>query len=540
MAEALQLGRYSVFAELASGGMATVYLGRMSGPVGFGRTVAIKRLHPHLARDPEFVSMFLDEARLAARVQHPNVVPTLDVVTTDNELFLVLEYVKGESLGGLVRASRAEGRSIPVPVVTSIAVGLLNGLHAAHEAKDEHGAPLAIVHRDVSPQNVLVGADGIARVLDFGVAKASTRLQTTRDGQIKGKIAYMAPEQIAGNATRRSDVYSAGVVLWEALALQRLFVGENEAALLKAVIMPNIQAPSAFNPDVGPELDRIVMKALSMNPEDRFATAHEMAEALDHCMRPASANQVAAWLESLAGAQLKARTALVAEIEAHSGTTGRSEVKKLVELGAAALLAAETGPHPMKSDPTALSMPGGVPVTGASLSVATLTLKGSQPKRSRTWIVALACALVAGVVGGVVVVTARSPKTAASVSAAAGPATGTPAQAVSAPASPPPQPAPAAAGGGAPGPAGAAGAGGTPAGTDVPVAGNAQPGATDVTGADASTASTSQAGAAQAVAGQNGAAGTAGKKKRPEPPPKPRPGPAAGSNSDINSLLDSH
>jgi hypothetical protein len=424
MAEALQLGRYSVFAELASGGMATVYLGRMTGAVGFGRTVAIKRLHPHLSRDPEFVSMFLDEARLAARVQHPNVVPTVDVVTTENELFLVLEYIKGESLGGLIRASRTAGRSIPIPVVISIAVGILNGLHAAHEARDEQGVPLAIVHRDVSPQNVIVGADGVARVLDFGVAKASTRLQTTRDGQIKGKIAYMAPEQIAGNATRQSDIYSAGVVLWEALALQRLFTGENEAALLKAVIMPNIQPPSAFNPDVKPELDRIVMQALSATPEERFATAHDMAEALDLCMRPASTNQVAAWLESLAGASLKARTALVAEAEAHSGTTGRSEVKKLVELGAGALLAAESGPHGLKSQPTAPApgTPSSPPATGASLSVATLTLKGPAPRRSRGWMLAAGGALVAGAVAGVVIVATHTGKPPATQVAAAIPA----------------------------------------------------------------------------------------------------------------------
>ncbi|HEX7603641.1 MAG TPA: serine/threonine-protein kinase, partial [Polyangiaceae bacterium] len=174
----IQLGRYALHAEIAAGGMATVYLGRLHGAVGFGRTVAIKRLHPHLAKDPEFVSMFLDEAHLAARVQHPNVVPTLDVVTSDRELFLVLEYVRGESFSALIRAARAAGQTLPIPVVVAVVVGLLNGLHAAHEATDEQGKPLGIVHRDVSPQNVLVGADGVARVLDFGVAKAATRLQT--------------------------------------------------------------------------------------------------------------------------------------------------------------------------------------------------------------------------------------------------------------------------------------------------------------------------------------------------------------------------
>src|SRR5580698_383375 len=159
MPDPIKLGRYSLFAKLASGGMATVYLGRMSSEVGFGRTVAIKRLHPHLASEPEFVSMFLDEARLAARIQHPNVVQTVDVVTTDGELFLVMDYVRGESLGGLLKGVCLADETVPVPIVVTCTVGFLSGLHAAHEAKDEQGRPLAIVHRDISPQNVFVGAD---------------------------------------------------------------------------------------------------------------------------------------------------------------------------------------------------------------------------------------------------------------------------------------------------------------------------------------------------------------------------------------------
>src|SRR5262249_30807867 len=162
--------------------MATVHFGRLLGPVGFSRTVAIKRLHAHFAADPEFVSMFLDEARLAARIRHPNVVPTLDVVATAGELFLVMDYVPGETLSRLIAASNAQRRWIPLPIAAAMACGVLHGLHAAHEAKSERGAPLGIVHRDVSPQNLLVGTDGVPRVLDFGVAKAAGRLQTTRDG----------------------------------------------------------------------------------------------------------------------------------------------------------------------------------------------------------------------------------------------------------------------------------------------------------------------------------------------------------------------
>src|SRR5450432_1251573 len=208
----ITVGRYAIHAELASGGMASVHFGRLLGPVGFSRTVAIKRLHPQFAKDPEFVSMFLDEARLAARIRHPNVVPTLDVVATQGELFLVMDYVQGESLSRLIRGMRERGQRIPLRMVAGIMCGALHGLHAAHEAKNERGEPLHIVHRDISPQNVLVGTDGVARVLDFGVAKAAGRVQTTREGQLKGKLAYMAPEQISGNVTRQTDVYAAAIV----------------------------------------------------------------------------------------------------------------------------------------------------------------------------------------------------------------------------------------------------------------------------------------------------------------------------------------
>ncbi|WP_394833285.1 protein kinase [Pendulispora rubella] len=312
----LTLGRYTLFGELAAGGMATVYLGRVRGAVGFGRTVAIKRLHPHLARDPELVSRFVDEARLVARVHHPNVVPTLDVVAQDGEIFLVLEYVKGESLAGLLRASVLAGTTIPVAVALSILVGALNGLHAAHEARDEKGEPLHIVHRDVSPQNVLVGADGIARVLDFGVAKAQGRLfGTTRDGHLKGKVPYMAPEQISGAATQQTDVYAAGVVLWEALACRGLFRHENELQLLQAIMTEQVAPPSRFNPSVPPEVDRITMKALARDPAQRYTNAHAMAEDLDATGLVASSMRVAEWIRSVAGPALAARSELVAQVE---------------------------------------------------------------------------------------------------------------------------------------------------------------------------------------------------------------------------------
>ncbi len=239
------IGRYALHAEIASGGMATIHIGRLLGPVGFARTVAIKRLHPPLAKDPEFVAMFLDEARLAARIRHPNVVSTLDVVATEGELFVVMEYVPGESLARLLRAVRTAKEMVPVPIAATIMVGVLHGLHAAHEARDERGDPLRIVHRDVSPHNILVGTDGDAHVIDFGIAKARGRMQVTRQGQIKGKLSYMPSEQLLGQGIdHRADIFAASIVMWEALTGQRLFQGVDDGDVYAKVLLGKVDPPS--------------------------------------------------------------------------------------------------------------------------------------------------------------------------------------------------------------------------------------------------------------------------------------------------------
>jgi eukaryotic-like serine/threonine-protein kinase len=314
--------------------MATVHLGRLLGPVGFSRTVAIKRLHAQFASDPEFVSMFLDEARLAARIRHPNVVPTLDVVATGGELFLVMDYVPGESIARLSRALRERQQTLPLRILSAVMAGVLHGLHAAHEAKDERGHPLGIVHRDMSPQNVLVGTDGVARILDFGVAKAAGRMQTTRDGQIKGKLSYMPPEQLRGGmVNRQSDIYAAGVMLWELVTGQRLFAGDNEGVIVAKVLEGRVEAPSkvlmrsmderqTLNDGLlrGLEkLDSTILRSLAMEPEKRFTTAREMAIEIERKIPPATGSEVADWVEHIAKDVLSSRAAMVAEIE--SSTT---------------------------------------------------------------------------------------------------------------------------------------------------------------------------------------------------------------------------
>lgn len=309
------IGRYALFDELASGGMATVHLGRLLGPVGFGRTVAVKRLHEHYLKDEEFIAMFMDEARIVARIRHPNVVPMVDVVQSDKGLFLIMEYVHGETLSRLMRSCRQAKEPIPPKVVTAILYGMLLGLHGAHETKGADGKLLGVVHRDVSPQNVIVGADGVPRVLDFGIAKAAGRAQVTREGQIKGKLAYMAPEQIRGQVDRRTDVFAASVVLWEALAGRRLHEGSKDVDIVTRVIKGNFPKPSEFSGSIPPELDAIVLKGLAITPDQRYASARELAVELEKKVGIAPTSEVVAWVERWAPDVLEARAALVNSME---------------------------------------------------------------------------------------------------------------------------------------------------------------------------------------------------------------------------------
>jgi serine/threonine-protein kinase len=317
--------------------MATVHFGRLMGPAGFARTVAIKRLHAHYAREPELVSMFVDEARVVSRIRHPNVVPTIDVVQTDGELFLVMEYVPGESLAKLLTNVRVKRERVPLPIVSAIVAGLLHGLHAAHEAKHPRTGPLHIVHRDVSPQNVLVGIDGTARILDFGVAKAMHRIQVTREGQLKGKIPYMAPEQLRGEeATRSTDIFAASVVLWETLTGRRLFNAENEGAMVKKILSEPVPPPSLQMVDtqntatqrtfeLHARLDALVLRGLSRDPRDRHPSARDMARELEAIVAPAAPSEVGDWVERVAAVSLAERAQVLADSGDGAGDVLRAE-----------------------------------------------------------------------------------------------------------------------------------------------------------------------------------------------------------------------
>ncbi len=305
------IGSYRLYEKIGSGGMGSVYLGRLFASGGFRRIVAIKSLHPHFVDDASFVTAFLDEARLASRIHHPNVVAPLDVVAESGEVFLVFEHVMGVALSSLLRRAVEKGDPIPPRVAAAIMVNVLDGLHAAHEAKGDHGEPLGLIHRDVSPQNILVGKDGVSRLLDFGIAKATGRSQITAEGLIKGKRGYMAPEHMMGHTYPGSDVYSAAVVLWELLANRRLF--PDETSISKRISGEVVDPPSTGSlarSTANLDLDKVVLRGLAPDTHARYQTAREMAVALEE-IGAATPREVGEWVARAGEPELTERARLV-------------------------------------------------------------------------------------------------------------------------------------------------------------------------------------------------------------------------------------
>jgi serine/threonine protein kinase len=279
-----RLARYGICQQISAGGMASVHLGFSLGSNGFSRFVAIKRMRPELACDASLVARFKQEVLLGARIQHPNVVQALDVVSRQGELLLVMEFIHGVNFAGLLQAAEQQGAPLPIEVALHVVASALHGLHAAHEATDECDVPLALVHRDFSPQNVLIGSDGYARILDFGIAKTLTQAIQTEVGALAGKLPYMAPEQLRRQAVdRRTDVFAAGVVLWEALVGKRLFgsTQPNSPATMLEVLGGAIVAPSQLQTGIPHSVDTAVLRALRRDPNERFASAREFALALE-------------------------------------------------------------------------------------------------------------------------------------------------------------------------------------------------------------------------------------------------------------------
>ncbi len=301
-----KFGPFEPLIELASGGMAKIFVARRTGVAGFERLVVIKRVHPHLLEDPAFREMFRDEARVAALIHHPNVVPVLEVGEEGGELFLVLDYVESLSLVSLIRSAKHRGATLPLPIVSRIVCDVLAGLQAAHDATDMRGEPLGLIHRDVSPHNVIVGVDGTSRLIDFGIAKAAAKITSTDSKVLKGKLRYMSPEQIKKKSLdRRSDIFSAGTMLFEAITGRLLFDGENDAEVLMSILLEDDSFASAV--DVPKEIVPVLDKALRQDREQRFQTALEFHEALESACPPATARDVAKWLLQHSANALSAR-----------------------------------------------------------------------------------------------------------------------------------------------------------------------------------------------------------------------------------------
>src|SRR5690606_8966209 len=278
-ATSARFGRYTLLDRLAVGGMAEIFLARQAGLEGFEKNVVLKRIRPHLSKQQAFVRMFLNEAKLAAQLTHPNVVQIYDLGKVGESYYIAMEYIFGRDMRRVIPKAEALGIPFPMVYALKIASSVLEGLYYAHQKTDIYGAPLSIVHRDITPENIFVSFDGTVKVLDFGIAKAANQLEHTQAGEIKGKLSYMSPEQCLGKPLDlRSDIFSLGVVLYEWITGFRLFTGDSDVAILRSITDGKIYAPSYFRSDIPDEVERILMRALEKDRDQRYQSAWEMQD----------------------------------------------------------------------------------------------------------------------------------------------------------------------------------------------------------------------------------------------------------------------
>ena len=281
-----RLGKYVLLGRLGAGGMGKIYLAHAPGPAGIEKLLVVKRLHSHLTNDPVLVNSFLDEARLSMALSHPNIGHTFDVGEVDGRYFMVMEYIDGQNLGVVLRAAKRSGKYPKSSVWAGLFVGVLDALYAAHTARDARGRPLQIIHRDVSPQNILLTYEGLPKLVDFGIAKAAMRVHETDAGTLKGKYAYMSPEQIHGHdLDARSDVFAAGIVLWEMLAGRRLYKADSIVRTVERIMQEPVISPLRVHPDCDPDIAKVALKALQKNRDERFKSAEEMRNALEDALQ---------------------------------------------------------------------------------------------------------------------------------------------------------------------------------------------------------------------------------------------------------------
>jgi serine/threonine-protein kinase len=324
-----RMGKYDVLALLAVGGTAEIYLARIAGEAGFQKYVVVKSLLDHLADDAEFVHMFLDEARLGAQLDHSNIVQTLELGQHKGGYYMVMEYLAGMSLAHLVRKAqeRLPGSRVPPEIALGLAVQACAGLHYAHQRTTQDGTPLTIVHRDISPQNLVVTFEGILKIVDFGIAKAALRDTHTKTGTIKGKFAYMSPEQCLAKAVdRRTDIFALGTVVHEMITGRRLFKQASAYATYQAIVRGQVSPPSRVAPELDPSVDPLVLRALAYQPDERYPTAEAFGEAilatLHRWGRQTSAGDIAQFIEDHFAAELQEHRQRMRELITGHTTVG--------------------------------------------------------------------------------------------------------------------------------------------------------------------------------------------------------------------------
>lgn len=361
---------------MARGGMASIYLAQEILPAGEEKWVALKLIHEHLAEDRRFVTMFFDEVRVSERIDNPNVCKVVDFGEENGKSYLAMEYLHGETLTRIFKRAATAG-GLPVNVAVRVIIDAARGLHAAHELRGDDGMPLNVVHRDISPANIMIQYDGVTKVLDFGVARARGRLTETVAGELKGKVPYMPPEQVRGQAVdRRADIWSLGVVLWEALTSRSLFQADNEPSTMLEVVEGKLVPPSEIKPGLPAELDKLVMSALVRKIDDRVETAEKFASNLEEWLNasgnPASTAEVSAWMQEHFADKKAAREALLrAEPKLEAEDIPEIDVASVSGVGEKSVAAdqevptdrdsSKTGTNPLRNEPTKRERPPAQP-----------------------------------------------------------------------------------------------------------------------------------------------------------------------------------
>ncbi|RAL22759.1 hypothetical protein DL240_07620 [Lujinxingia litoralis] len=358
------IGRYELLTRLATGGMAELFLARERGLAGLERLVVIKRILPHLADQASFVEMFLREARIVARLSHPNVVQIYELGHEEQTYHIAMEYIHGSTVRELLLMSQSGRVQVPFEVVASIGEQALRGLHAAHELRDLDGQALGLVHRDISPHNLMCTSDGHVKLLDFGVAKTTTAtVEATYSGNLKGKFAYLSPEQcLHEDLDRRSDVFAMGIVLWEMSAMRRLFKRRTELEMMQAIIGGDVPRPSRFRPEVPAALEAVILRALSVDRGERYESAETMRQALQEAARVEGLGlgerPVAEYLKEVAGEKLEERRATVAQ--AFERALTHDERRRLLHMTGSSSRSKSMLGHDDDDLPTVVERPTGV------------------------------------------------------------------------------------------------------------------------------------------------------------------------------------